>query len=147
VLQLQAVFLTDYFMESDTNLLQPEFFPPHRSTGKIAAQVLPSGPGYPHANAQRLIVSLLHAAQTRVVITTPYFIPDEPLLDAIKIAVMRGVELHLIVSRIADQVLVCQAQRSYYDELLEAGVKLHLYREQSGHALVSAQRRGRPDRA
>jgi cardiolipin synthase len=134
VLQLQAVFLTDYFMESDTNLLQPEFFPPHRSTGKSAAQVLPSGPGYPHANAQRLIVSLLHAAQTRVVITTPYFIPDEPLLDAIKIAVMRGVELHLIVSRIADQVLVCQAQRSYYDELLEAGVKLHLYREHLLHA-------------
>ena len=134
VLQLQAVFLTDYFIESDANLMQPEFFPPQQPAGNIVAQVLPSGPGYPQANAQRLVVSLLHAAQSRVVITTPYFIPDEPLLDAIKIAVMRGVELHLIVSRIADQILVCQAQRSYYDELLEAGVKLHLYREHLLHA-------------
>jgi cardiolipin synthase len=133
-LQLQAVFLTDYIIESDVELMQPEFFPPQTPAGNVAAQVLPSGPGYPHANAQRLIVSLLHAAQKRVVITTPYFVPDEALLDAIKIAVMRGVELHLIVSRIADQVLVCQAQRSFYDELLEAGVKLHLYREHLLHA-------------
>jgi cardiolipin synthase len=134
VLQLQAVFLTDYFIESGTDLQQPEFFPRQEPAGKIAAQVLPSGPGYPNANAQRLIVSLLHAAQARVVITTPYFIPDEPILDAIKIALLRGVELHLIVSRIADQILVCQAQRSYYDELVEAGVKLHLYREHLLHA-------------
>src|SRR5204862_259787 len=89
---------------------------------------------YPHANSQRLFVSLLHAAQTRVVFTTPYFIPDEALLDAVKIAILRGVELHLIVSRIADQYLVCWAQHSYYDELLEAGVRLHLYRKHLLHA-------------
>jgi cardiolipin synthase len=134
VLQLQAVFLTDYFAESDSNLLLPEYFPQQTAAGGTPAQVLPSGPGYPQANAQRLIVSLLHAAQQRVVITTPYFIPDEALLDAMKIAVLRGVEVHLIVSRQADQVLVCQAQRSYYDELQEAGIHIHVYREHLLHA-------------
>ena len=67
-------------------------------------------------------------------ITTPYFIPDESLLDAMKIAVLRGVEVHLVVSRQADQVLVCHAQRSYYDELLVAGVHVHVYREHLMHA-------------
>ncbi|MBI3863995.1 MAG: cardiolipin synthase [Planctomycetia bacterium] len=133
-LQLQAVFLTDYFAESGEKIGQPEMFPQQSPAGTTAVQALPSGPGYPQANAQRLIVSLLHAAQSRVVITTPYFIPDEALLDAMKIAVMRGVELHLIVSRTADQFLVCRAQHSYYDELLQAGVRLHLYREHLLHA-------------
>src|SRR5262249_42234377 len=76
VLQLQAVFLTDYYLESLKDLLGPEFFPAVRPEGDVAAQALPSGPGFPQANAQRLIVSLLHAAQKRAVITAPYFIPD-----------------------------------------------------------------------
>jgi cardiolipin synthase A/B len=134
VLQLQAIFLTDYYLESNTDLTGPEFFPSQESAGSAAAQALPSGPGFPQANSQRLIVSLLHAAEKRIVITTPYFIPDEALLDAIKIAVLRGVEVHLVVSRIADQVLVCQAQHSYYEELMQAGVRIHLYREHLLHA-------------
>src|SRR5262249_1523323 len=116
------------------NLLQPEFFPTQERTGSAAAQALPSGPGYPQANTQRLIVSLIHAAENRVVITTPYFIPDESLLDAMKVAVMRGVEVNLVVSHQADQFLVCQAQRSFYEELLEAGVRIHCYRAHLLHA-------------
>jgi cardiolipin synthase A/B len=134
VLQLQAVFLTDYLLETSANLLQPEFFRTQERTGSTAAQALPSGPGYPQANAQRLIVSLIHAAEKRVFITTPYFIPDESLLDAMKVAVMRGVEVNLVVSHQADQFLVCQAQRSYYEELLETGVRIHSYREHLLHA-------------
>lgn len=134
VLQLQAIFLTDYVADTDNDLFKPEFFPHQNPTGTTAAQALPSGPGFPQANVQRLVVSLLYSAQQRVVITTPYFIPDEALLDAMKIAVLRGVEVHLVVSRQADQVLVCHAQRSYYDELLEAGVRIHVYREHLMHA-------------
>lgn len=134
VLQLQAVFLTDYFAESDANLFLPQYFPQQTAAGGTPAQALPSGPGYPQANSQRLIVSLLHAAQQRVVITSPYFIPDEALLDAMKIAVLRGVEVHMVVSRQADQILVCHAQRSYYDELQEAGIRIHVYREHLMHA-------------
>jgi cardiolipin synthase len=134
VLQLQSVFLTDYLLETNTNLLQPEYFPPQERAGAVAAQALPSGPGFSQANTQRLIVSLIHAAENRVVITTPYFIPDESLLDAMKVAVLRGVEVHLVVSHQADQFLVCQAQRSYYDELLEAEVHVHCYREHLLHA-------------
>ena len=93
--------------------------------------MLPSGPDYPGAGIERLIVALVHGARERIVITTPYLIPDEALLDALGTAVLRGVAVHLVVSRVPDQVLVGFAQRSYYDELLAAGVHIHLFRTSS----------------
>jgi cardiolipin synthase len=135
VLQLQAVFLADRYLETETALRhRHEIFPEPPRTGTTLAQVLPSGPGYAQPNNQRFIVSLVHSARRRIVMTTPYFIPDEALLEALKTAVQRGVEVHLIVSRQADQWLVCLAQRSYYEELLEGGVRIHLYHERFLHA-------------
>ena len=97
-------------------------------------QVLPSGPVFPRENNQRMFLTLVHGARKRVVITTPYFVPDEPLLEALQTAVLRGVEVHLVVNKVADQVLVSLAQRSYYQELLDSGVKVHLYHERFLHA-------------
>jgi cardiolipin synthase len=100
----------------------------------VIAQVLPSDPSYPMQNVQRLVVALLHGARERVVITTPYFIPDEPILQAMQTAVLRGVEVHLIVSQKMDQHLVGLAQRSYYQELLDFGVHIHVKRQKFLHA-------------
>jgi cardiolipin synthase A/B len=134
VLQLQALFAADWFLETEEVLDTAEIFPEPDVTGTVAAQVLPSGPDYPATNAQRLIVALVHGARTRVVITTPYFIPDEALLQALGTAVLRGVEVHVVVSLLADQLLVGLAQRSYYSELLGAGVHIHRYRDKFLHA-------------
>src|SRR5205814_4463651 len=89
---------------------------------------------YLHENNHRFIISLLHAAAERVVITSPYFIPDEPFVQAMTTAVLRGVEVHLIVSTQIDQYLVGLGQRSFYDEMLEAGVKIHSYTPKFLHA-------------
>jgi len=135
VWQLQAVFLADHFVE--TGIAESDlasFFPETIPGGESPAQALPSAPGFEYENTQRLIVALIHGARERVVITTPYFVPDEPLLEAMQTAVLRGVEVHLILSRQADQMMVCLAQRSYYEELLEAGVHIHLYRPFFLHA-------------
>jgi cardiolipin synthase len=153
VLELQAVFVADWFMETDQALDAPNIFPepvaaapaagasaasalsgPTGAVGGVPAQVLPSGPDYPATNVQRLVVALIHWATRRVVITTPYFIPDQAFLQALDTAVRRGVEVHLVVSRRADQLLVSLAQKSYYDELLEMGVRIHLYRAKFLHA-------------
>jgi cardiolipin synthase len=134
VLELQYVFATDWFVETEEVLDGPDIYPDPERPGTAAAQVLPSGPGLPTENNQRLFVSLIHGARSRVVITTPYFIPDEPLLQAMQTAVLRGVEVHLIVSERADQLLVALAQRSYYDEMLELGIHIHLYRRHFLHA-------------
>ena len=79
-------------------------------------------------------VALIHGARRRIVLTTPYFIPDEPLLQAMQTAAVRGVDVHLIVSEKGDQRVVLLAQESYYEELLEAGVHIHLYRKNFLHA-------------
>lgn len=132
--QLQAVWLVDRYVETDNILSDDDLFPAPITEGSSAAQSLPSGPLYRRANVQRTLVALAHAARKRVVITTPYFVPDEPLVQALQTAVLRGVEVHLILSQARDQVLVCWAQRSYYEELLEAGVQIHHYQPAFLHA-------------
>ncbi|TFG46680.1 MAG: cardiolipin synthase, partial [Gemmatimonadales bacterium] len=102
--------------------------------GGSAAQVLPSGPGYERENAQELLVHLFHLAQRRIVITTPYFVPDVPFLQALRTAVRRGVEVRLVVAKPVDKWVMGLAQRSYFDELLSAGVHIHLYRPHFLHA-------------
>jgi cardiolipin synthase A/B len=134
VIQLQAVFLADQYFETGTRLEHPDLFPEHRPAEGIIAQVVPSGPGYKHENGQELMIAMLYAARKRVVISTPYFVPDESFLQAIRAAVLRGAEVHLILSKHANQLVTQLAQRSYYDELLEAGVNIHLYKPRFLHA-------------
>ncbi len=134
VTELQAVFLADHFFETGQAVDFKQHFPELPVTGKAAAQVLPSGPGYGRENGQQFIVALLYAARRRVVITTPYFVPDEPVLQAVRSATLRGVEVHLIVSMHANQMVTQLAQRSFYETLLECGVIIHLYEPRFLHA-------------
>ena len=103
VWQLQAVFLADYYQETTTVLDDMEIFPEPAQAGDSIAQALPSGPGYGRENAQELLIALLYEARERVVLTTPYFVPDEPFLEAMRSAVRRGVAVHLVVSEHANQ--------------------------------------------
>jgi cardiolipin synthase len=134
VWQLQAVFLADYYQETSETLSGLEMFPPASQPGQAIAQAVPSGPGYGRENGQELMITLLYAARKRVVLTTPYFVPDEPFLEALRSCARRGVAVHLVVSMHANQKLTQWAQRSFYDELLEAGVQIHLYQPHFLHA-------------
>ncbi len=134
VSELQALFLADHFFETGQPLEFKEHFPDLPATGQSPAQILPSGPGYGRENGQEFIVALLYAARRRIVITTPYFVPDEPVLQAVRSATVRGVEVHLIVSMHANQMLTQLAQRSFYETLLECGVIIHLYEPRFLHA-------------
>lgn len=134
VLQFQAVFLEDWYFETGDLPAAPEAFVLPAPVGTVTAQVLPSGPGYERENAQELLVHLFHLADRRIVITTPYFVPDEPFLQALRTAVRRGVEVHLVVANPVDRMVMGLAQRSYFDELLAAGVRIHLYRPHFLHA-------------
>lgn len=129
VLGLEAVFQADWYLETDTYLdqldidsVQAEF------PGDLDCQIVPSGPGYAAENNLQVFVSLLYAAQHRISITSPYFVPDGSIMNALRAATARGVEVELFVSEIGDQALVYHAQRSYYEELLNAGVRLWMYR-------------------
>jgi cardiolipin synthase A/B len=135
VAQLQAVFLADHYFETGVVLNSKDFFPEPVHAGQSPCQVVPSGPGYQHENARELVIAMLYAARERIVITTPYFVPDQPFLHAICAArLRREVEVHLVLSMHANQTITQYAQRSHYDDLLQAGILIHLYRPRFLHA-------------
>jgi cardiolipin synthase len=131
VSQFNAIFLTDWHSETGKRLtkqLNPELNFKPSIKDNILAQVLPSGPGFEDFNNLKLFTSLIHSAKKRIFITNPYFVPDDSLMVAITSAAQRGVEVIMINSKIIDQNFVGYAQRSYYEELLKAGVKIYLYK-------------------
>jgi cardiolipin synthase len=134
VLELQGVFLSDWYFETGEILDGEDIFPPPAIQGSLLAQTLPSGPNYPTDNYQRLLVAALYAARERAILTTPYFVPDEPFMQALEVAVRRGVKVDLIVPERTDQILVGAASRAYYDSLLAAGVNVFFYRQGLMHS-------------
>lgn len=135
VLELQAIFIGDWFLETDEDISSPELLPmPEATEGGVTAQILPSGPDHPSSGVDTLFTDLIHGAQERVVLTTPYFIPNEPLSLALRTAVAKGVSVTLFVTSTTNSLLIDHAQRSYYDELLQSGVEVMLYRERFLHA-------------
>lgn len=128
VQQAQVVFLEDWHFttgHAPADIVIPPA--PLTPAGAVVAQMVPSGPTYEHDVFHRFIVAALHDAQHRIELCTPYFVPDEPVLLALLIAAQRGVEVELVLPSGSDHVLVNLAARSHFDELLRAGVRIHLF--------------------
>lgn len=127
---VNAVFLSDWLIETGaliTDHVAAADIGVATTSDALVCQAVPSGPGYTTENNLRLFLSLIYGATDRVIITSPYFVPDEAMVYAITTACQRGLEVQLFVSEIGDQGLVYHAQRSYYRALLEAGVRIFLY--------------------
>jgi cardiolipin synthase A/B len=127
---VNTVFLSDWFIETGERLtdhVPANDIAPSTAPDALLCQVVPSGPGYTTENNLRMFLSLIYGATEKVIITSPYFVPDEAMVYAITTACQRGLEVQLFVSEQADQWLVGHAQRSYYSDLLEAGVRIFMY--------------------
>lgn len=129
VLSVNAIFLSDWYSETDEVLEEIDIAHADIGSGNLDCQVVPSGPGFEVENNLRLFLALLYAAKRRIIIVSPYFVPDEALLLAITAAVDRGVDVELFVSEEGDQAMVYHAQRSYYEALLRAEVRIWMYRK------------------
>ncbi|WP_157008058.1 cardiolipin synthase [Agromyces laixinhei] len=127
---LDVIFATDWYLETGEEITSEivESFDQPGEPENLDCQVVPSGPGFPNQNNLKLFLALLYAAEERIIITSPYFVPDESILVAVSGATQRGVHVELFVSEIGDQALVYHAQRSYYEALLRAGVKIYMYK-------------------
>jgi cardiolipin synthase len=126
---LQLVFAEDwaYATESrDFISSVAAVMPPHEA-GAIRAQVLASGPDSPWEAIHRLHIGAIHGARQRVWLVTPYFVPGGPALMALTSAALSGLDVRLLVPRMSDSRLVTYAARSYFDELIAAGVKVYEY--------------------
>ncbi|HET6671746.1 MAG TPA: cardiolipin synthase [Agromyces sp.] len=126
---LEAIFATDWYLETGEPPMR-EIVPlgQESEAQDLDCQVVPSGPGFSNENNLKLFLALMYAAQEQIILTSPYFVPDEAMLRAISGATQRGVRVELFVSEIGDQALVYHAQRSYYEMLLRAGVRIWLYK-------------------
>jgi len=124
---LDVLFWSDWWAE--TNELVELATTASETDGDLLASAIPSGPGFEGEINLRVFVELVHAAEQRITIVSPYFVPDDAMRYAITSAAMRGIEVELFASEVGDQFWTYHAQRSYYEELLRAGVRITLFAE------------------
>ncbi|MBW3569742.1 MAG: cardiolipin synthase [Gemmatimonadetes bacterium] len=133
-LQLQMLFAEDWFFATGQVLDGPSVFPDPERPGDVAIQTVPGGPSYPAHTVQHVLVQAFAEAQRQVVVTTPYLVPDEPVLLALRLAALRGVRVDVVLPTRSDRPLADAAGRAYFQELLDAGVRIHLHSQGLLHA-------------
>ncbi len=97
--------------------------------GTADIQVVPTGPGTTSDGLLQMMLALVNAAQSEIILTTPYLVPDISLVRALRGASGRGVKVSIILPEKVDSLLTRYASKSYYDDLLETGAEIFLYRD------------------
>jgi len=135
VAEAQLLFLEDLSYEAGAlpeNV--DELFPDPQVAGDLAVQVLPSGPMYPSTPVRDIAVLAIHQAIRRVLLTTPYLVPDEALTLALRLAAQRGVQLDILLPERSDGRIVDAVGRSYVRQLVAEGANVYFYRGGVLHA-------------
>lgn len=137
VYSLEVSFLLDwYFSNKKPANFKAKYFPEAKPSGTSAIQVVTSGPDSISEQIKEGYIKMINEAETSIFIQTPYFIPDESLLTALKIAALSGIDVRLMIPDKPDHMFVYWATTSYVDELLEYGVKVYTYDNGFLHAKV-----------
>jgi cardiolipin synthase len=133
---LEIVFLRDWHMETDDEPIDPsELLPePPIPDGGSVVQVVPTGPWMTPVAMHEALLTTIYSAREELILTTPYFVPDEATKSALIAAAMRGVSVTIVVPERIDARLVAAAGRSLYDELVESGVRIVEFRGGLLHA-------------
>jgi cardiolipin synthase len=136
IYHLQYLFICDWnFCTNATlNPKSSYFREPKESPGNAVVQIAASGPDSDNPTILFSLIQAIGMAESEVLITTPYFIPGESLLDALVVAALSGVKVVLLVPEKGDSLMVAAAARSYYNEMMEAGVEIYQYQKGFIHA-------------
>ena len=126
--QCQYLFVSDWIAEGGDEIGAILSEPPKPGTGSALAQVLGTGPTAEFDAMPACFAELIHSAREELVVTTPYFVPDEQLLFALTSAARRGVRTLLLFPKRNDNWIVAGSSRSYYKDLIAAGAQLYEYR-------------------
>jgi len=130
---LQLVFLEDWSYAAGSAPTGAEYFP-DAPEGPHAMQILASGPDEPWHAIHKLYFAAIAAAEKRVLVATPYFVPDEAMLTVLVTAALRGVDVSVMVPRRSDSRIVSAAGRSFFLDLVTAGVRVFEYTPGMMHA-------------
>lgn len=138
VYAIQRAFLVDWYFVSRTLVTDRRYYPPVDKTidNNCLAQIVTSSPVSPWPDIMQGYVRILLQAHRYVYMESPYFLPTEPVLFAMRTAALSGVDVRLIVPRHGDAKLVEWASRSYLMEVIEAGVKVYLYEPGFNHSKI-----------
>ena len=123
--ELQLLFAEDWFFETGEFLESVIRQPCIADARGVATQVIASGPNYASHIVTDVIQACTQTADVELVLTTPYFVPDQATIVNLSVAARRGIEVHLVVPKRNDSRLVAYASRSTYHTLLSAGVRIH----------------------
>jgi cardiolipin synthase len=130
----QYLFVSDWIAEGGDEITELLTGPLPAGTGDIVAQVLGTGPTAEFDAMPACFSELIHSAREELVITTPYFVPDEQLLFALTSAARRRVRMVMLFPKRNDNWIVAAASRSYYKDLIDAGAEVYEFRPGLLHA-------------
>jgi cardiolipin synthase A/B len=131
---LQIIFLEDWEYATGRSPTAGVYFPEVGERGARAVQIVASGPDSEQEAIKKMYFAAITGAAQRVLVRTPYLVPDEAMLTALTTAALRGVDVRILVPLASDSRLVTAAGRSYFEELLRAGVRVYEYLPRMLHA-------------
>ncbi|MND94113.1 cardiolipin synthase [Solitalea canadensis] len=135
VTELQLVFALNWsFCSGEDLFFKSVYFPNYKASAEQMVQIAVSGPDSDRASIMLSYLSAINQAKSCIYITTPYFIPNESIVNALKNAALSKLDVRLLVPGISDSRFVNAASQSYYEELLECGVRVFRYQKGFVHA-------------
>ncbi|MDD4802594.1 MAG: cardiolipin synthase [Syntrophomonas sp.] len=134
---LELRFLLDWRYAAGENFSVPDrYFPSHSRHGQTGMQIVSSGPDSKWSSIKHGYLKMINSARRNIYLQTPYFVPDDSILEALKIAALSGIEVYLTIPGKSDHFFVHWASMSYVGELLEAGVRCFAYNRGFMHSKV-----------
>lgn len=136
VIATQIRFILDWNQASSRNDIyyDKKYFPDHTHHGHIPVQIVTSGPDSEWEHIKYGYIKMISTAKKSIYIQTPYFIPDASILDALRIAILSGVDVKIMIPNKPDHMFVYWATMSYIGELLKAGANVYIYENGFIHA-------------
>ena len=136
VKSLQEIFLIDWYFMSSEMLNDECYFPKHSIDETHFIQINPSGPDSDWSSTMQTFFAAIATATDYIYISTPYFLPNESILTAIRTAALSGVEVKIILPEKNDSFLTTYSSRSYVQNLLDAGVEVYFYNKGFTHSKI-----------
>jgi cardiolipin synthase len=134
---LQIIFLIDwYFVSNKLEFSKEECFFRHSITTKHSLQITSSGPDSDWASIMQAFFAAITRARKHIYISTPYFVPNESILTALKTASLSGVDVRIVLPGKSDSTVVYWSSLSYVSELLDAGIKVYLFQNGFNHSKI-----------
>jgi cardiolipin synthase len=125
VAELQKLFIATWEKQKGKPLAPRNYFPKLTRQGNEVVHALGGSPDEPYSVIYATLISAIDSAETEILLTNAYFVPDPQLIASLKGAVARGVDVKIVLPGATDSALVFHAGRSYYDELLAGGIKIY----------------------